>query len=67
MDALFKLLDRANDLSVFDTALLICVSLLVIERIKSLVADLKCARERITRLEKALLVAGIELGEIEEE
>lgn len=67
MDALYKLLDRAPSLSLFDTALLVVVFLLAKQRYDGLIEDLKCARQRIIRLERALLAHGFELGDIEEE
>jgi len=67
MDDLYKFLDRISGLSLLDTGLLVLIFLLVKEKFRAILADLKCARERITRLEKALIGSGIELGDIEEE
>jgi hypothetical protein len=67
MDDLYKLLDRIGVVSPFDTFLLIIIFFLARQRYLGLIADLKCARERIRRLERSVQAQGIELGEIEEE
>lgn len=67
MDALHELLNRVDRLSVLDTALLLAVCLLVGERVKGILGNLKCARERISRIERNLREAGWDLGDIEEE
>lgn len=67
MDVLYGLFSRLPNISVFDSALLLALFYLVRERLKRVLGGLKQARERIARLEKALLIAGIHLGNIERE
>lgn len=67
MDDLFKLLNRLGGLSLLDTGLLVVIFFLVKEKFQAILGDLKCARERITRLENALMRTGMNLGDIEEE
>lgn len=67
MDAFYKLLDRAPGLSLVDTGLILCIFLLLRQRVSGVLEDLRICRKRITRLERACLSAGIQLWHINKE